>query len=445
MSTGHASGLHKRVFPWQEPPERQTKYGAGPETKGGGYRSGPKRWTGSGPAPARHIPWPEIFRHHISLIEGHLKMIDMVRKHTVEGSGNWTMICGCIDRAKEMMSASKHVAKTFVPPPNQREKVPIGSSSASMYPGYSPADHEYGAAAEEYGTYASEAKKRGELIVPEGVEYQLGQSKGVKKNGTLEQIRAAKKLREGKDSGSGSGSGSGSDDASASKQAKGNTETDGNAMKKQKVSNGSENGSGNEQPVFVVDTQPMKVNMDGINASKRSATPPQSTGLKNHKKAKKSHDGALPAGHANEAFEDINAEVEEKLKEKREKKNKPKEAKKRKRESDAEDEMAEEPAMAVPQMDGATDEKPEKRKKKKSKHTTEDNEKDRSEKRAEVSAESAEDGEGKKKKKNKKKSKLGIENGEKEASKKRAGGDEEGAEAAEGKKKKRRKGTNGEA
>ena len=60
MSTGHASGLHKKLFPWQEPPERQTKYGAGPETKGGGYRSGPKRWTGSGPAPARHIPWPEV-------------------------------------------------------------------------------------------------------------------------------------------------------------------------------------------------------------------------------------------------------------------------------------------------------------------------------------------------------------------------------------------------
>ena len=30
------------------------------ETKGGGLRGGPKRWTGRGPAPARHIPWPEV-------------------------------------------------------------------------------------------------------------------------------------------------------------------------------------------------------------------------------------------------------------------------------------------------------------------------------------------------------------------------------------------------
>ena len=30
------------------------------ENKGGGYHGGPKRWTGKGPKPARHIPWPEV-------------------------------------------------------------------------------------------------------------------------------------------------------------------------------------------------------------------------------------------------------------------------------------------------------------------------------------------------------------------------------------------------
>ena len=29
-------------------------------TKGGGQRGGPRRWDGSGPRPARHIPWPEV-------------------------------------------------------------------------------------------------------------------------------------------------------------------------------------------------------------------------------------------------------------------------------------------------------------------------------------------------------------------------------------------------
>lgn len=40
--------------------ERKTLNGPGPDTKGGGFRGGPKRWTGRGPAPARHIPWPEV-------------------------------------------------------------------------------------------------------------------------------------------------------------------------------------------------------------------------------------------------------------------------------------------------------------------------------------------------------------------------------------------------
>lgn len=40
--------------------ERKGFHGPGLETKGGGYHGGPKRWTGRGPAPARHVPWPEV-------------------------------------------------------------------------------------------------------------------------------------------------------------------------------------------------------------------------------------------------------------------------------------------------------------------------------------------------------------------------------------------------
>ncbi len=36
------------------------KHTSGVELKGGGLRGGPKRWTGKGPRPARHIPWPEV-------------------------------------------------------------------------------------------------------------------------------------------------------------------------------------------------------------------------------------------------------------------------------------------------------------------------------------------------------------------------------------------------
>ena len=44
----------------RKPHERKGYADPGPETKGGEYKGGPKRWTGRGPAPARHIPWPEV-------------------------------------------------------------------------------------------------------------------------------------------------------------------------------------------------------------------------------------------------------------------------------------------------------------------------------------------------------------------------------------------------
>jgi hypothetical protein len=40
--------------------ERKETCGPGSETKGGGIRGEQKRGIGHGPAPARHIPWPEV-------------------------------------------------------------------------------------------------------------------------------------------------------------------------------------------------------------------------------------------------------------------------------------------------------------------------------------------------------------------------------------------------
>lgn len=56
----------------------------------------------------------KIFKHHISLVEGHMKMIDMVRKHTVEGTNNHRTICDLIDRSKDMLWQAKKTARTFV-------------------------------------------------------------------------------------------------------------------------------------------------------------------------------------------------------------------------------------------------------------------------------------------------------------------------------------------
>ncbi|KAL8695720.1 MAG: hypothetical protein Q9201_007976, partial [Fulgogasparrea decipioides] len=83
-----------------------------------------------------------------------------------------------IDRTKEILHQSNSSARSFLPPPGQAGSVPLGSSSDSIYPGYSPAEVEYGKASKEYGNYVSEVKRKGENAKPEGLEYEVGQSKG---------------------------------------------------------------------------------------------------------------------------------------------------------------------------------------------------------------------------------------------------------------------------
>ena len=41
-------------------------------------------------------------------------MTDMVRKHTVEGSGNWRTIMDVVERTKEMLYQSKKMSRQFV-------------------------------------------------------------------------------------------------------------------------------------------------------------------------------------------------------------------------------------------------------------------------------------------------------------------------------------------
>ena len=66
-----------------------------------------------------------------------------------------------------------------------------------MYPGYSPADHQYGEAAQEFGQEWAEAKRKGFDFQPaeDGPQYQIGQSKKrVKKS--LEETKADLAARE---------------------------------------------------------------------------------------------------------------------------------------------------------------------------------------------------------------------------------------------------------
>ncbi|KAI9846059.1 MAG: hypothetical protein M1830_007472, partial [Pleopsidium flavum] len=301
-----------------------------PNTKGGGPRGGPKRWTGGGPRPARHIPWPEIFKHHISVVEGHLKMLEMIKKHTTPETGNWRSICTMVDRSYDMLRMAKDATRNFAPPSNQREQVPIGSSSASMYPGYSPADHEYGKAAFEYGLAVAAARAEGVDFRPgqdpNGPEYVIGQAKGEKRK-TLAQIKAEKAAA------SGSRSGSGSDTRNPGGPSR-NQPMDGNAKD---AGRSSEPASG-DNPYFVIDTNPTPVQLPGMpnGHAKRASTKPAPSEPTEETKSKRIKTKHTDSGEETKVeIEDISEEVDARLKEKEEKR-KRKEEKKKKRKREVE-------------------------------------------------------------------------------------------------------------
>ena len=209
-----------------------------------------------------------------------------------------------------------------------------------MYPGYSPADHQYGEAAQEFGSEWSAAKAKGIEFkpAPDGPEYQFGQAKGVKKH-TLAKIREAKAARgEGSGSGTGSGSGSGSDTGAPPAVSNGSTRSKVHSKAKaaeEKAENQS--GDGNN-PYFVIDVNPTPVNIPGVSVHlpKRTSEgqPEPATVEKKPKKSKREHEGSLPgAAEKKVEFEDISGEVDARLKEKEERR-KQKEEKKRKRDSD---------------------------------------------------------------------------------------------------------------
>ena len=292
-----------------------------------------------------------------------------------------------------------------VAPTGQREAVPLGSSSASMYPGYSPADHEYGKAAEEFGRVAADARAKGVEIKHPEVEYEIGQAKGIKRR----TLAAMRKVSAAKGQASGSGSGSGSEGPTT--QVPNEKATSQEKAEDEKAKTSTPEG---DNPFFVIDTKPTPVNLPGImnQPVKRSASPSGSPETKKQKKAKRHHEGELPTseGAVKVEFEDISGEVDARMKEKEEKrklkeeeKRKLREERKRKRESEGEQTEAAK-AHATSSDTPAAAVEVETPKKKKVKKSKEEELADRTleNKRAGEDIEEAADGEGKKMKKRKK-------------------------------------------
>ena len=194
-----------------------------------------------------------------------------------------------------------------------------------MYPGYSPADHVYGQAAMEYGTAATKAKAEGIELKPHpDLEYELGQGKGTKR-AKLADIQATKGLQDSIRSASSSGA-----DAPSA--------TNGKKLGSEKSDAKDEEMGDAAQPSFYIDYNPTPINLPfkEKNDSKRATSVAEPVEESQPKKAKKAHDGELPAAPAQGKIEteDISAEVDARMKEKEEKRLR-KEEKKRKKEAAA--------------------------------------------------------------------------------------------------------------
>ncbi|KAI9816911.1 MAG: hypothetical protein M1827_001556 [Pycnora praestabilis] len=297
----------------------------GPGSKGGDPRGGPKRWTVTGPKPAGHVPWPEVFKHHISVVEGHLRMLEMIQKHTIPYSGNWNTIAPMVDRTKDMLHMAKTATRSFVPPKNDRQQVPLGSSFQSIYPGYSPADLKYGEATMEAGQAIAQARAKGMDMQrdPNGPRYEVAQAHG-KKRKLMSQQKKDDDEKVGMN-----GDGAVVQQATAEESTEGGIRAEGN---------GDNSG-------FFIDTKPTSVNIPtALNPpTKRtsmSRSPAPSFPEPVRKKQKKSKTEPTTARNNGSAatpqveFEDISAEVDARLKEREAKRSKLKnEERKRRRES----------------------------------------------------------------------------------------------------------------
>ena len=258
-----------------------------------------------------------------------------------------------------------------------------------MYPGYSPADHVYGKAAEEFGKEWAEAKKQGyEFESPvNGPEIQIGHTKAGKWR-NLAQIREVGKANVEEVNNSSS---DGAPSAAASLPPQ---ERDASGVS-ENVKDLTANG---ENPYFIVDTNPTPVDLRGVSGKNSRRYSGEETDQRSKKLKTKHERDADAALEPKVEYEDLTEKVDARMKDK-EKKRRLKE-KKRKRESNTFEE-GETKAAPGPATENLV-EKPKKKKNRKSEvQDSDDSIKGSSEKKKNREAEEAE----KKKKKKKKKQK----------------------------------------
>lgn len=231
-----------------------------------------------------------------------------------------------------------------MPPFDILDRVPIASSSASMYPESPAADLNDGKSA---------AVARDQVIDTKPTQFDNEHSQGRRSKRTkLAGKRAAIAAYEG---GSGSETGLGLDRLAPNVLKRRAVNAVAKAVKVDSGTAKSETRdttTEKEKPLFVIDVNPTPVDLAGIaiTSPKRGASLGDNDAEKKIKKAKTHHDddddnGTFPPAEVEVEFEDISQEVDARLKAKEEKRKRKKE-KKRKKEADVATEVALRDAIA---------------------------------------------------------------------------------------------------
>ncbi|KAL2075099.1 hypothetical protein VTL71DRAFT_41 [Oculimacula yallundae] len=98
----------------------------------------------------QHAKWPALFKKHLGVIEAHIRSLDRVmqsmksemtdlpEKERLEFElgerGNWRVICGMMDRAREVLTSARIAAKGIVPSRHLQDKKGLGVLGTNFEP-----------------------------------------------------------------------------------------------------------------------------------------------------------------------------------------------------------------------------------------------------------------------------------------------------------------------
>ncbi|KAH7305710.1 hypothetical protein BKA65DRAFT_415564 [Rhexocercosporidium sp. MPI-PUGE-AT-0058] len=98
----------------------------------------------------QHAKWPALFKKHLGVIEAHIRSLDRVmqsmksdmsempEKERLEFElgerGNWRVICGMMDRAREVLTSARVAAKGIVPSRHLQDKKGLGVLGTNFEP-----------------------------------------------------------------------------------------------------------------------------------------------------------------------------------------------------------------------------------------------------------------------------------------------------------------------